>query len=96
MPDKKPIEDNEVGKGVGLGIALNVGLAIILYGLSVELGDLTFLIAVFVIGVTQLVVIIPAVIIAHTNGRRGIVKGLLIVAGLTGLGNALCCGIIFA
>ena len=96
MPDKKPIEDKEVGKGVGLGIALNVGLALLLYILSEESRDFVFLFALFLIGVTQLVVIVPALIVARVKDCPGIVKGLLIVAGLTGLGNALCCGIIFA
>jgi hypothetical protein len=42
------------------------------------------------LGLTQLVYIVPLILIARSNGRPGKVKGLIIAASITLLLNAAC------
>ena len=51
--------------------------------------------SVFYIGLSQLVYMIPAIIIAFSKGKPQLGKGLLIGAGITFLLNAACMGLIF-
>jgi hypothetical protein len=93
----------------GRAVLLGVGLALLLHllqlplayglahlGLSIEtaLGVFTNLSPLF-IGVTQLVYLVPAILIARAKGKRGLAKGLLIGGALTLLLNGLCYGYFF-
>lgn len=73
----------DVWKGMGITILLH--LLLFLYPPSLVL-----------IGLIQLFYIIPAIIIANVKGRKGIVQGLLIGAGITFLVNAACFGIVLS
>ena len=46
------------------------------------------------VGITQVLYILPAYLIAKNKGEMGIAKGLLIGAGITFLLNATCFGVI--
>lgn len=48
------------------------------------------------IGISQLVYIIPAIVIANLKGETNIVKGLIIGASITFLLNAACTGFLLA
>jgi hypothetical protein len=82
------------------GFAIGVGLIIICTGLLGTAGVTlaryfrTFasfgLWSVLAFGVTQLVYMVPAIIIARRSGRMGIAKGLIIAASLAFLLNASC------
>jgi len=73
----------DVWKGIGLALLLH--LLLFLHPPGVVL-----------IGLVQLIYIIPAIIIANVKGRKGIVQGLLIGAGITFLVNAACFGIVLS
>src|SRR5262245_17788329 len=72
-----------------------LGLALLLHLIQIPLAAITSLISLVFLGVSQLLYIIPAIVIFHRKGRRGIVKGLAIVAALTFLLNATCAAIVF-
>ena len=65
------------------------GLAMLLHLLQLLLGKL-FFVSMFFIGVTQLVYLIPAILVAKHHGRLGMVRGLVIGGALTFLLNAMC------
>ena len=77
-------------------VFLGMGLTLLLHFLQVPLGFLTGGIGFVAIGLTQLLYVIPAIIIASRKGRKGIVKGLIIMAGITFLLNAACWGFMLA
>jgi hypothetical protein len=54
----------------------------------------TSFISLIFIGIIQLVYIIPAIIFYYRDGRRGVVKGLIIGAAITFLLNATCAGLV--
>ena len=91
----------EVAKGFGLGLLLSGLFVYILYlGGRVETSYQGTLInlaegAFFTIGVSQLIVIIPAIVVANRRKARGIKIGLIIAASLIALLNAACFGFIF-
>ena len=74
------------------------GLTFLLHLLQVpmaRLGRSTSFIPLLIIGLSQLLYIVPAILIAQRKGRPGIVSGLIIGASLTFLLNAACFGLIF-
>ena len=93
--------------GGGKQAALGIGLAFLLHLLQIPLTlgmgrwdtsiegpfwafiHLPFLF----IGATQLIYLIPAILIARSKGKRGMMKGLLIGGALTLLLNGLCFGL---
>ena len=89
----------EVAKGFGLGLLLVLAWGIVLYQIA-ELFNktpyryLTEWLAVG-IGLSQLVVIIPAIVLANWRRRRGIKIGLILAAALIALLNAACVGLIY-
>jgi len=82
--------------GVGMGLLIGVLLHVVCQGaLAVTLPDVGGT-STLAIGASQLAYMVPAVVIAAVKRERGIVKGLLIVAGVTFLLNAACFGFFFA
>ena len=93
--------------GQGRMVLFGIGLAFLLHLLQFPLaGGLGFLVSLWskdigmviylsfmAIGLTQLVYMIPAILIARTRGKPGLVKGLLIGGALTLLLNGLCFGV---
>lgn len=75
-------------------VALGIGLAFILHALQLPLAFVTLMMALVFIGVSQLLYLIPAILIAKRKQRPGIVKGLIIGASVTFLLNAACFAII--
>ena len=71
---------------------LGLGLCLLLHLLQVPMMRLSRSMALWWIGVSQLVYIVPAILIAKRRGRPGIVKGLIVGASLTFLLNAACFG----
>jgi hypothetical protein len=76
-----------------LQIPLAGGLGLLVSLWSKDIG-VVFYMSPLAIGLTQLVYMIPAILIARAKGRPGLVKGLLIGAALTFLLNGLCFGVI--
>ena len=79
--EKKGSHALDVWKGVGFGLLLHLVLLI-------------YPPAYFLIGVAQLIYVIPALI--YFRKRTGIMQGIIIVAVLTFLLNAACFGIVFS
>ncbi len=81
----------------GFGIA--IGLHFIFQPFIAMLGMIPnmewFYFSVFFIGLSQLIYMIPAIILASVKGKPHLVKGLAIGAGLTFLLNAACTGLVF-
>jgi hypothetical protein len=73
-----------------------IGLALLLHLIQVPLALLTTFISLIFVGLSQLVYIIPAIVVYRREGRSGMVKGLIIVAAITFLLNAACTGLFFA
>ncbi len=79
--------------GFGLALLLHliqIPIAILFIALASD--PYFFLVPPMFIGISQLVYIIPALLIAHKLGKPHIVKGLLIGASLSFLLNAACAG----
>jgi len=102
---QKPTQRHSTADVIG-GFALGVGLIIVgtcLIG-AVGVGLVRYLRAfggigvwfVLAFGVTQLIYIIPAILIARRRGRMGIAKGLIIAASLAFLLNASCFALLWS
>lgn len=77
-------------------IWLGIGAGLLLHLIQIPLAAVTGFVSLVFIGVSQLLYIIPAIVIYGRRRRPGIVKGLAIAAALTFLLNATCAAIIFA
>ena len=81
-------EQNDLWRGIGLALLLHL--------IQVPLALLTTFISLIFVGLSQLVYIIPAIVVYRRDGRSDVVKGLIIVAAITFLLNAACTGLFFA
>ena len=73
-----------------------VGLALLLHLIQIPFAFVTSFFSLILVGVSQLVYLIPAILHYRCLGRRGVVKGLIIAAAITFLLNATCTAIVFA
>ncbi|MFM1653865.1 hypothetical protein ACI7RC_17425 [Brevibacillus sp. B_LB10_24] len=62
--------------------------------MALHLLNFLFPLAFFFIGVSQLIYLIPALIIALYKGKKKMAAGMLIGAGVTFLINATCYGLV--
>ena len=94
-PESRPEESRRggLGAGVGLGLLLHVvvgTLAVFSGGLDSETG----VVMLACIGLSQLLYMGPAMLIARHKGHAATMKGLALVAAITFLLNAGCWGLI--
>lgn len=75
--------------------ALGIGLLLLLHLIQIPLAAVSMGISLIAIGLTQLVYIIPAIIIYKKKNRPGMVKGLIIGAAITLLLNGTCTALFF-
>ena len=87
-------EDNRPEWDSRFGPALGFGLSFLLHLFQVPM-QRVFHIGIQWIGVSQLVYMVPAILIAKVSGRRGLVIGLIIGASLVFLFSAACFGLLF-
>lgn len=85
--------DAVVGGGLAIGLAI---LALVLVINLPYPPNPILPAAVFAVGLTQALWIIPIGIWAHLHGRRSFVHGLVIGASVVLLLNAACFGLVFA
>ena len=93
-----PTSSDTVGRGVLLTLLLHllqIPMALPWFLLPGSNQLMGFIIPSF-IGVSQLVYMIPALILQQRKGRTEVVKGLLIGASITFLLNASCYGLMWA
>ena len=76
-------------------IWLGVGAALLLHSIQIPLMLVTSFFSLIFIGISQLLYIVPAIVIYQRKGRPGVVKGLIIAAAITFLLNATCTVIVF-
>jgi len=76
-------------------IWLGVGLALLLHLIQIPLTFVTYFFSLIFIGISQLLYIVPAIVIYQRKGRPGVAKGLIIAAAITFLLNATCTVIVF-
>lgn len=95
QPYPLPKSQGNVWAGLGLTVVAHIIFQplISLLGMIPKMEFLFF--SVFFIGLSQLVYMIPAIIIAFSQGKPQLGKGFLIGAGITFLLNAACMGMIF-
>lgn len=70
--------------------ALGLGLLLLLHLIQIPLAAGSLGISLIFLGISQLLYVIPAVLIARRKARPGIAKGLIIGAALTFLLNGTC------
>ena len=85
-----PLEDELPPYGVGAGL----GICFLLHLLQFPIRELTQGMGILFIGVTQLIYMVPAMIVAGVKHQPGILKGLALGAAITFLLNAACFGIV--
>jgi hypothetical protein len=74
---------------------LGIGLLLLLHLIQIPLAVISVGVSLVVIGLSQLLYVIPAIIIYRKKNRPGIVKGLIIGAALTLLLNGACTALFF-
>jgi hypothetical protein len=90
-------EKEEFHKGLGYTVALHIifaGILYILYLIS-DKGDVTFLIPLLLIGISQLLYMLPAILIVQGKDRPQLAKGFAVGGAITFLLNAACTGLVF-
>ncbi len=87
MNEPQQSQTNDIWRGVGIALLFHL--------VQIPLALLTLFMSLIFLGLTQLIYIIPAIIIYKRKGRPGVVKGLIIAAAITFLLNAACTGIFF-
>ncbi|MGH9837887.1 MAG: hypothetical protein ACREEM_03800 [Blastocatellia bacterium] len=82
MDEQRSQQSNDVWRGIGLALLFHL--------IQIPLAVVTLFISLIFIGLTQLLYIIPAIVIYKRKGRPGVVKGLIIAAAVTFLLSATC------
>ena len=78
-------EKGSVGRGIGLLVLLHLfQIPMSAFG------------AFILIGLSQLLYVLPAVYLLHRSGRKATIKGVWIGAGLTFLVNSACFTLVFS
>src|SRR5262249_16853659 len=77
-------------------ILRGIGLALLMHLIQLPLAAITVFTSLIFMGVSQLLYIIPAIVIYRRKGRPGVVKGLIIAAAITFLLNATCSALVLS
>ena len=89
--DGKPIIEAE-SKG---SVAWGIGQVVLLHVVQLPVAAMTIGLSLAVMSVSQLIYVIPALIIARRKGHEDTVKGIIIAASVTALLNIACTGYVF-
>lgn len=92
-------QNNSIDKillGVSVTFALDIVISLLLFFLGGIFQFPPFIIAPFVIGLLQLLYIVPLIIWSIANQRWGFMKGVIIAAVITALLNGGCWLILFS
>jgi hypothetical protein len=92
MSERQPAwGDREVARGLGLTVVLHAIAIVLLLILGSMPGLISFLalLLFLLLGVSQLIYMVPAILIARARARSGLARGLIIGASVTfGLSTA--------
>jgi hypothetical protein len=89
--DEEPILEAE-SKG---SVAWGVGQVLLLHVFQLPVAAMTIGLSLAVMSVSQLIYVIPALIIARRKGHEDTVKGIIIAASVTTLLSIACTGYVF-
>jgi hypothetical protein len=89
--DCGPFVEAESKGSIGRG----VGLVLLFHLLQVPVAAMTYGLSLAVMSVTQLIYVIPAIIVAHRRGASVTAKGIIIAASVTALLSVACTGYVF-
>ena len=89
--DEKPMVEAESKGSVSWG----VGQIVLLHLVQLPVAAMTIGLSLAVMSVSQLIYVIPALIIARRKGHEDTVKGIIIAASMTALLNIACTGYVF-
>jgi hypothetical protein len=95
LPNEKPIK-REFLRGLGYTLLFHCifsAIMFLFFVVPVPAQDRWGLIPIALIGVTQSVYMIPAIVVAYGKGRDQFGKGLVVGAAVTFLLNATCAGV---
>jgi Na+/proline symporter len=87
IPPPPPAPDHEW--------VLGIGLLLLLHLIQIPLAVMSVGVSLVAIGLSQLLYVIPAIIIYRRKNRPGMVKGLIIGAAITFLLNGACTALFF-
>ena len=94
-PEARPEERVEAQRSQHAEIWRGIGLASLLHLIQIPLIFVTYFFSLMFIGISQLLYIVPAIVIYQRKGRPGVVIGLIIAAAITFLLNGTCTVIFF-
>jgi hypothetical protein len=89
--DEKPMLEAESKGSVRWG----AGQVVLLHALQLPVAAMTIGLSLAVMSVSQLIYVIPALIIARRKGHEDTVKGIIIAASVTTLLSIACTGYVF-
>ncbi len=93
-----PEQNGDVGKGVGLAFLLHllqIPMILVYATVFSRVDDYATITPLPFIGLSQIVYMVPAILIARRKGKDDLMKGLIIGASITFLLNATCLSLIF-
>lgn len=94
--EKTVQQEGSVGSGIGIVLAADVVLFIVLLSVGPGLSDAApwlsevFTVAMFGIGLTQLLFVVPLYLHFRKTGQKNTAKGLVIGASIVALLNVTC------
>lgn len=98
--DPQPHDEGSVGTGIGIVLAADIVLFIVLLSIASGLTDQApfwlgeaLFIAMLGIGLTQLLYVVPLYFHFRKTGQQNTAKGLVIGASIVALLNATCWGL---
>lgn len=100
--DPQPHDEGSVGAGIGIVLAADGVLFIVLLSVGSGLFDKASLlsdvltIAMFGIGLTQLLYVVPLYLYFRKTSQKNTAKGLVIGASIVALLNVTCWGVFFS
>ena len=97
MRESRDGEPREILLGIGLTFALHVAVIVLLSIGGLMGGSDGLLVAALLfatIGVSQLLYVVPAMIIARRRGRPGVAKGVIIGAAITLILSGACWAVV--
>lgn len=100
--DPQPHDEGSVGTGIGIALAADVVLFIVLLSVGPGLSDTApwlsevLTVAMFGIGLTQLLYVVPLCLHFQKTGQKNTAKGLIIGASIVALLNVTCWGVVMS
>lgn len=97
MRESRDGETREIVLGIGLTFGLHIAVIVLLSigGLMGGLGGMVMAALLFAtIGVSQLLYVVPSMIIARRRGRPGVAKGVIVGAAITLILSGACWAVV--